>query len=159
MQRPGNRVSNPNIIYSNYFCSPFFFFFYNPGCPGQLMRTTTNSRTHWTPCKHSRQVRHRVGNRRARWGLNQGCRDRETLPRPLGHKPRCLFSHWLNIICLCVPMCYFPQLLILWFKVKIVYKNDKWFIIVWKNNINYLLELYYIYSSCLAASQIKFFLA
>jgi hypothetical protein len=66
-----------------------FFFFGNPGCPGQLTRTTTNPRTHWTPCKPSRQVRHRGGDRRARWGSNPGDRGKETLPLPLGHKPRC----------------------------------------------------------------------
>jgi len=66
-----------------------FFFFDNLGCPGQLTRTTTNPRTHWTSCKPSRQVRHRGGDRRACWGLNPGCIGREILPRPLGYKPRC----------------------------------------------------------------------
>jgi hypothetical protein len=70
----------------------YFFFFCNPGCPGQLTRTTTNLRTHWTPCKPSRQVRHRGGDRRARWGSNPGDRGNETLPLPLGHKPR-----WIRI--------------------------------------------------------------
>jgi hypothetical protein len=67
----------------------FSFFFGNPGCSGQLTRTTTNPRTHWTPCKPSRQVRHRGDDRRARWGSNPGDRGKETLPLPLGHKPRC----------------------------------------------------------------------
>jgi len=43
----------------------FYFFFYNPGCSGQLTRTTTNLWTSLTPCKPSRQVRHRGGDRRA----------------------------------------------------------------------------------------------
>ena len=34
------------------------FFFDNPGCPGQLTRTTTNPSAYWTSCKPSRQVRH-----------------------------------------------------------------------------------------------------
>jgi hypothetical protein len=41
------------------------FFLYSPGCPGQLTRTTTNPRTYWTPCKPSRQVKHRRDNMRA----------------------------------------------------------------------------------------------
>jgi hypothetical protein len=65
------------------------FFFGNSGCPGQLMRTTTNPRTHWTPCKPSRQVRHHGGDRRTRWDSNPCDRGKETLPLPLGHKPRC----------------------------------------------------------------------
>jgi len=60
-----------------------FFFFDNSGCPGQLTRTTTNLWTHWTPCKPSRQVRHRGDDRHAHWGLNSGSRGRETLPVPL----------------------------------------------------------------------------
>jgi hypothetical protein len=67
-------------------------FFYNPGCPSQLTHITTNLRIHWTPCKPSKQVRHRGDDRRARWGLNPGCRGKETLSRLLGHKPLCLIS-------------------------------------------------------------------
>jgi len=55
--------SNLHILDHKLCASVFdiFFFFGNPGCPGQLTRTTTNPRTHWTPCKPSRQVRHRAG--------------------------------------------------------------------------------------------------
>jgi hypothetical protein len=67
----------------------FFFFFFNLGCPDQLTPITTNPRIHWTPCKPSRQVRHRGGDRRARWDSNPGDRGKETLPLPLGQKPRC----------------------------------------------------------------------
>ena len=76
-------------IRDNAIVLPCFFFFGNPRCPGQLTRTTTNPRTHWTPCKPSRQVRHRGGDMRARWGSNPGDRGKETLSLPLGHKPRC----------------------------------------------------------------------
>jgi hypothetical protein len=48
------------------------FFFDNPGCPGQLARTTTIPRVYWTSCKPSRQVRHRGGDRRAHGELNSG---------------------------------------------------------------------------------------
>jgi len=41
----------------------YIYFFYNPGCPGQLARTTTIPRVYWTSCKPSRQVRHREGDR------------------------------------------------------------------------------------------------
>jgi len=56
-------------------CLAFFFFMntfflYNLGCPGQLTRTTTNPRTHWTPCKPNRQVRHRGGDRRVMLWFN-----------------------------------------------------------------------------------------
>jgi hypothetical protein len=43
----------------------YYFFFFNSACPGQFTRTTTNPWTHWTPCKPSRQVKHRGGDRRA----------------------------------------------------------------------------------------------
>ena len=55
----------------------FFFFFGNPWCPGQLTRTTTNPRAHWTSCKPSEHVRHRGGDRRTQresnpgWGRNK----------------------------------------------------------------------------------------
>jgi hypothetical protein len=64
-------------------------FFFNLGCPGQLTRTTTKSQIHWTPCKPSRQVRHREGDRCACWGSNPDDRGKKTLPLPLGQKPRC----------------------------------------------------------------------
>ena len=70
-----------------------FFFFDNPRYPGQLTSTTTKPQTQWTPCKPSRQVRHREDDRRARWDLNSEYRGRETLPRSLGHKPRCDKGH------------------------------------------------------------------
>jgi len=78
----------------------FLSFFCNPRCPGQLTRTTTNPRTHWTPCKPSRQVRHRGGDRRARWGSNPGDRGKKTLYLPLGHKPQCFFffSSFFNLL-------------------------------------------------------------
>jgi len=56
-----------------------FFFFGNPVCPGQFTRTTTNFRTHWIPCKPSRQVRHRGDNRHARWDSNPYNKGKETL--------------------------------------------------------------------------------
>ena len=59
-----------------------FLFLGNTRCPGQLTRTTINSWTHWTPCKASRQVKHRGGDRRARWGSNLGDRKKKTLPLP-----------------------------------------------------------------------------
>jgi hypothetical protein len=83
------RIVKKNNVYSRIHGVSFFFFFFNPRCPGQLTRTTTNPRTHWTPCKPSRQVKHRGDDRRARWGSNPGDRDKETLSLPLGHKPRC----------------------------------------------------------------------
>jgi hypothetical protein len=76
-------------IRDNAIVLPCFFFFGNPRCPGQLTRTTTNPRTYWTPCKPSRQVRHRGSDMRARWGSNPSDRGKETLSLPLGHKPRC----------------------------------------------------------------------
>jgi len=85
-----------------YFQFDSSFFFGNPGCPGQLTRTTTNPRTHWTPCKPSRQVRHRGGNKYVRWDSNPCDRGKETLPLPLGHKPRCFSIWFLNF--------YFAQL-------------------------------------------------
>jgi hypothetical protein len=66
-----------------------FFFIYNPGCPGQLTRTTTNPRIHWTPCKSSKQVRHCGGDRRAHRESNLGVEVRNSLPRPLGHDLKC----------------------------------------------------------------------
>jgi hypothetical protein len=57
----------------------FCFFFGNPVCPGQFTRTTTNFRTHWIPCKPSRQVRHRGDDRHARWDSNPDNKGKETL--------------------------------------------------------------------------------
>jgi hypothetical protein len=71
------------------------FFFCNPRCPGQLTRTTTNLRIYWTPCKPSRQVRHRGDDRRARWDSNPGDRSKETLSLSLDHKPRCYWGQLL----------------------------------------------------------------
>jgi len=48
------------------------FFIYNPRCPGQLTRTTTNPRAHWTSCKPSKQIKHRGGDRRTRKARTQG---------------------------------------------------------------------------------------
>lgn len=70
---------------------PLFFFFYL-WCPGQLTRTKTNLRIHWTPCKSSKQVRHIKDNRHARWGSNK---NKEIFPLSRGHKPRCLQSPFL----------------------------------------------------------------
>jgi len=50
----------------------FYYYFDNPGCPGQLARTTTIPRVYWTSCKPSRQVRHRGGDMRAHGGSNSG---------------------------------------------------------------------------------------
>lgn len=36
----------PDIIMQNLEGCSNYFFFDNPGCPGQLTRTTTNSQTH-----------------------------------------------------------------------------------------------------------------
>jgi len=69
------RIVKKNNVYSRIHGVSFFFFFFNPRCPGQLTRTTTNPRTHWTPYKPSRQVKHRGDDRRARWGSNPGGRD------------------------------------------------------------------------------------
>jgi len=41
----------------------YIFFFYLRGCPSQLARTTTNSTTHWTPCKLNEHIRHRKNDR------------------------------------------------------------------------------------------------
>jgi hypothetical protein len=58
----------------------FLCFFGNSGYPSQLTRTTTNSQTHWTPCKSSRQVRHYGDNRRARWDSNPDDKGKKTFP-------------------------------------------------------------------------------
>jgi hypothetical protein len=107
-------------------------FFYNPGCPGQLTRTTTNPRTHWILCKPSRLVRHHGGDRRAHWDLNPGCRGKETLPRPLGHKPRCKYLDvlpTLEVTCLVTLIvisrslgCVFGALIILEIILYFLYK-------------------------------------
>jgi hypothetical protein len=60
------------------FFKNWYIYIYNPWCPGQLTRITTNPRTHWTPCKPSRQVRHRGGDKRACWSLNPGCKGIES---------------------------------------------------------------------------------
>jgi hypothetical protein len=44
------------ITLKNLIC---VFFFDNPGYLDQFTRTMTNSLTHWTACKPSRQVKHR----------------------------------------------------------------------------------------------------
>jgi hypothetical protein len=72
-----------------------FFFFCNPGCPGQLTRTTTNPRTYWIPCKPSRHVRYNGSDRRARWGSNPDNKDKKTLSLLLDHKPRCCLLYFL----------------------------------------------------------------
>jgi hypothetical protein len=51
------------IMYICFFYNFLSFFFYNLECPGQLMHTTTNPRTHWTSCKLSRHVRYRENDR------------------------------------------------------------------------------------------------
>jgi hypothetical protein len=55
----------------------YFYFFYNLGYPDQLTCTTTNSRTHWTSCKPSRQARHRGDDWRAHKDSKLECRDRK----------------------------------------------------------------------------------
>jgi hypothetical protein len=70
-----------------------YFFLGNLRCSVQFMYITTNLRIHWTPCKSSRQVRHREDDKRARWDSNPGDRGKETLPLPLGYKPRCNVGH------------------------------------------------------------------
>jgi len=47
-----------------------YIYIYNPGCPGQLMRTTTNSRINWTPYKPSVHVKHCEDDRHAQKELN-----------------------------------------------------------------------------------------
>jgi len=65
------------------------FFFCNPGCPGQLTRTTTNSRAHWTSCKPSEHVRHRGNDKCAQWNLNPDAeKGNKPLP-PLGYNLKC----------------------------------------------------------------------
>jgi hypothetical protein len=44
----------------------FFVFVGNPGCLGQLMRTTTNLRIHLTPYKLSKQIRYYESNKHAK---------------------------------------------------------------------------------------------
>jgi hypothetical protein len=68
----------------------FFFFFDLRGCPGQLARTTTNLTAHWTPCKPSKHVRHRGGDRRAHEDSNQE-RQEETSPSYRRARPSVLF--------------------------------------------------------------------
>jgi hypothetical protein len=70
------------LIFMDHMWRKQFFYFDNPGCPGQLTRTTTNPRIHWTLCKPSRQVRHRGDNKHACWDLNPGCRGREFFNGP-----------------------------------------------------------------------------
>jgi len=68
----------------------FFFFFDNPGCPGQLTCITTNPRIHWTPCKINRQVRYREGDMRAQKKSNLDAEKKnKSLPWPLGHDLKC----------------------------------------------------------------------
>jgi hypothetical protein len=62
------------LIFMDHMWRKQFLYFDNPGCPGQLTCTTTNSRIHWISCKPSRQVRHRGDNKYACRGLNPGCR-------------------------------------------------------------------------------------
>jgi hypothetical protein len=63
-------VRRKAYIYFYYFF--YYYYFDNPGCPGQLARTTTIPRVYWTSCKPSRQVRHRGGDMRAHGGSNSG---------------------------------------------------------------------------------------
>jgi len=65
-------------------CSISFFFFDNPGCPGQLTRTTTNPRAYWTSCKPNRKVRHRRGDRL----VHEEDRTRDS------HKASLAVDHW-----------------------------------------------------------------
>jgi len=96
--RPRWRSSDERWSHMSLFCCQLFFFFLIiRGCSSQLTRTTTNPQTHWTPCKPSRQVRHRGDDRRAHWDLNLGCIGREIVSRPLGYKPRCLLSTFESI--------------------------------------------------------------
>ena len=67
----------------------YIYIYDNPKCPGQLTRTTTNPRTHWTPYKPSRQVRHCGGDRRAQRRSNLGAEARNSLPGPLSHDLKC----------------------------------------------------------------------
>jgi hypothetical protein len=93
------------------------------------MRTTTNPLIHWTPCKPSRQVRHRGGDRRVCWGSNPGDRGKETLPLPLGHKPRCnLFLFYDLMFRLCIYIYNYSAETLLFDKKKYFYKG--FFIIV-----------------------------
>ena len=84
-------ISRPCGFYDIY-----IYIFDNPGCPGQLTHTMTNFRIHWTSCKPSKQVKHRESDRHARWGLNPGCRSRESLPIP-----RATSSFYDIIVMLC----------------------------------------------------------
>jgi hypothetical protein len=71
------------------FLVEYIYIYDNPKCPGQLTRTTTNPRTHWTPYKPSKQVRHCGGDRRAQRRSNLGAEARNSLPGPLSHDLKC----------------------------------------------------------------------
>ena len=65
---------------------------------GQLTRTTTNPRAHWTSCKPSEHVRHRGGDRRAQWGSNPCAEEGNKSLPPLGHNLMCDFHHTFKFI-------------------------------------------------------------
>jgi hypothetical protein len=69
----------------------FWIFFFNPGCLGQLTRTTTNFQTHWTLCKPSKLVKHCEDIRRVYWSSNSSDKNKKTLFLTLGHKRWCFF--------------------------------------------------------------------
>jgi len=72
-----------------FFSWIYIYIYDNPKCPGQLTRTTTNLRIHWTPYKPSRQVRHCGSDRRAQRRSNLGAEARNSLPGPLSHDLKC----------------------------------------------------------------------
>ena len=57
----------------------YIFYIYNPGYPDQFVRTTTNSRIHWTPYKSSVHVKHYEDDRHAQRELNLDT-EKETSP-------------------------------------------------------------------------------
>jgi hypothetical protein len=76
-----------------FFCSNYWhdllFYFYNPECSGQLIRTTTNSRIYWTFCKPNKQIKHHRNDRRTNWDLNPRYRDKKPCQDCWPEAPRC----------------------------------------------------------------------
>jgi hypothetical protein len=83
--------------WKSVFSNPFFFF-YNPRYLGQFIRTTTNHRAHWTPCKSNEQVRHHKDDMYVQRGSNPSAEKENKFFSLLAHDLKCPIFYFYSLV-------------------------------------------------------------
>jgi hypothetical protein len=86
-------MENWKSVFSN-----LFFFFYNPRYLGQFIRTTTNHRAHWTPCKSNEQVRHHKDDIYMQRGSNPSAEKENKFFSLLAHDLKCPIFYFYSLV-------------------------------------------------------------